>query len=316
MRDPKENLKKLIQFRESLGVQPFYDFSIKNKITPIEKIKAKLEEIEGITVTSDEVEKLLGGALLSYKGVLSVLYITDTNKTEEYLKNDELMRPGTRGRDRRMEEKSPKFHFTWCSTLATKKSDGTFDRYVMLRNKSGRFIVQAREDRYSDAYKLKDPVKLYACRHCLDGALGIKPDNKIGYHGFSVLKWDEKDKQEAVKNFNIQRYLEENESVLNDIKYSTKYDDRTAPENNYTSNWPEITRQVRENAGWACSECKVSLSGRRKLLHSHHKNGLRNDNSLENLVALCVLCHKAKPGHNDLPISSEDRNYILMQRKK
>ena len=77
-------------------------------------------------------------------------------KKEEYLKNDELMRPGTRGGGRRMEEKSPKFHFSWCKTLAEKKGDGTFDRYVMLRNKSGRFIVQAREDRFSDAYKLKE----------------------------------------------------------------------------------------------------------------------------------------------------------------
>jgi len=311
MKKPEDNLKELIKFRESLGVQPNMDFSIKNKISPIEQIKAKLETLEGVTVSGDEVEKLLDGALLSYKGVLSVLYITDTHKTEEYLKNDKLMRSG---RGPKEEEKSPKFHFTWCKTLAGKKADGSFDRYVMLRNKSGKFIVQAREDRYSSAYKLSDPVKLFACRYCLDGALGIKTENNIGYHGFSIKKWDELDKQGAVSKFNIQAYLDENESVLNDIKYSTKYDDRTAPENNYTYDWPEKSRSVRDHAGWACTECNVSLSGRRQLLHTHHKNHLRNDNNPKNLIPLCALCHKAKPGHQRMKISPEDERYIMTHR--
>ena len=311
MRDPKENLQALIKFRESLGVPINKDFSIKNKVSPIDEIKSQLEDIEGVAVEESEIEKLLDGALLSYKGVLSVLYITDTHKTEEYLKDNNLIRIG---RNSREEEKAPKFHFSWCRTLSQKKADGSFARYVMLRNKDGRFIVQAREDRYSDAYKLDVPVKLYACRYCLDGALGIKTDNKIGYKGYSY-NWHEEDKREAVKNFNIQDYLDENESVLNDIKYNTKYEDRTAPVNNYSSDFPEISRSIRESAGWKCHSCAVDLSKKRRLLHTHHKDHIRNNNSPRNLVALCVLCHKENH-HPQMTISYSDEQYIKNHRPK
>ena len=119
MNDPKTNLKALIKFREALGVSINESFSIQNKLSPIEKIKASLEEIEGISVKENEIEKLLDGALLSYKGVLSILYIVDTNKTEEYLKDDNLIR---KGKSFKEEEKSPKFHFTWCKTLEQKEN--------------------------------------------------------------------------------------------------------------------------------------------------------------------------------------------------
>ena len=310
MKDPKTNLKALIKFREALGVSINESFSIQNKLSPIEKIKASLEEIEGISVNENEIEKLLDGALLSYKGVLSILYIADTNKTEEYLKDDNLIREGKSSNE---EEKSPKFHFTWCKTLEQKKTDGSFKRYVMLRNKSGRFIVHAKEDRYSPAVKVDKPVKLFACRYCLDGALGIKADNKSGYKGYS-MKWDELDKRKAVNNFNIQSYLEENESVLNDIKYKTEHEDKTAPLNNYSNHWPEISRQVREKNSWKCQKCSIDLSRNKKLLHTHHKNHIKSDNSQANLVALCALCHKGNHAHMKIP--ENDRKYILNNRPK
>ena len=309
MKDPNENLKALIKFRESLGVAINPNFSIENKASPMEMIKAQLEDIEGVQVKADEVEKLLDGALLAYKGVLSILYITDTQKPAEYLMDDTLRRRG--GHGVKESDKAPKFHFTWCITLDQMRSKNAFDRYVMLRNKHGKFIVQAKEERFSESYKLKDPVKLYACRNCLDGALGIKQDNKIGYKGYSQ-KWGAGQKNTAVENFDIEAFLDENESVLNDIKYATKYDDLTAPENNYARDWPEVSARVRDQANWTCEDCHIDLSGRRNLLHAHHKNHLKTDNSPKNLIALCVLCHQKHHSHMKIPDS--DSQYIKRHR--
>ena len=130
---------------------------------------------------------------------------------------------------------------------------------------------------------------------------------------FSAIQ-DELDKRKAVNNFNIQSYLEENESVLNDIKYKTEHEDKTAPLNNYSNHWPEISRQVRENNSWKCQKCSIDLSRNKKLLHTHHKNHIKSDNSQANLVALCALCHKGNHAHMKIP--ENDRKYILNNRPK
>tara|TARA_B100001093_G_C26844049_1_gene1021914 strand:+ start:119 stop:1057 length:939 start_codon:yes stop_codon:yes gene_type:complete len=312
MKDPKENLKGLINYRESLGVPIYKEFSISNEITLIDPIKAQLEEIEGVVVKDSEVEQFLDGSLLAYKGQLAILYITDTHKTEEYLKDNNLVRTGKNSRE---EEKGPKFHFSWCRTLEQKKRDGSFEaRYVMLRNKSGKFIVQAKDEITKESYKLDEPVKLFVCKNCLEGALGINTENKFGYKGYSK-NWSKEEKREAVNNFNIQAYLDENESVLNDIKYKTKYEDRTAPTNNYTSEWKEISRKLREKHSWKCTSCWVNLSKKKTLLHTHHRDHDKTNNSPSNLEVICALCHKEKH-HPRMHVSYIDEQYIKKHRPK
>ncbi|BAQ66883.1 HNH endonuclease [Geminocystis sp. NIES-3709] len=73
----------------------------------------------------------------------------------------------------------------------------------------------------------------------------------------------------------------------------------------YSKDWKEIAQKVKEKAGWRCQKCGLNCinrdnpiwaslteSEKAKLrLQVHHWNYLPEDNSEENLVALCSDCH-------------------------
>jgi hypothetical protein len=69
------------------------------------------------------------------------------------------------------------------------------------------------------------------------------------------------------------------------------------PNNKYVPNWQEISRQTRRNRGYTCEICNINLSSYKNLLHTHHKNRDKRDNSEENLQVLCVECHSEQDGH-------------------
>lgn len=73
----------------------------------------------------------------------------------------------------------------------------------------------------------------------------------------------------------------------------------------YTQDWKSVSRAVRVAAGWRCQGCGVNLNGNRNLLHAHHKNRMKNDNSKSNLIALCVFCHCKQPYHYRLRESAK-----------
>ena len=63
--------------------------------------------------------------------------------------------------------------------------------------------------------------------------------------------------------------------------------------------WQELRGVVRERDSWRCREC-----GRAGRLEVHHKIPLKDggSNALENLLTLCVGCHKAA---HKRPVSTE-----------
>lgn len=71
------------------------------------------------------------------------------------------------------------------------------------------------------------------------------------------------------------------------------------PENKhrYPSNWKQISLEVRQDAGWRCEECGAwdghphPVTGSKVVLTVHHINAMPEDNSRDNLVALCQRCH-------------------------
>jgi hypothetical protein len=85
----------------------------------------------------------------------------------------------------------------------------------------------------------------------------------------------------------------------------TTHRQRTKPwETEYTQDWKSVSRAVRIAAGWRCQSCGVNLNKNRNLLHTHHKNRMKNDNRKSNLVALCVVCHCEQPYHYRLEKST------------
>ncbi len=71
----------------------------------------------------------------------------------------------------------------------------------------------------------------------------------------------------------------------------------------YPPDWDERSRAVRNRDGRACTRCgwPRGYRIRRRNLHAHHRVPLSRggDNSFENLVTLCHICHRAEdgPGH-------------------
>jgi len=66
--------------------------------------------------------------------------------------------------------------------------------------------------------------------------------------------------------------------------------------NGYTKDWGSVASKTKKKKSWVCQECKVDCSGERNLVHVHHKNRDRKDNSEGNLMVLCIQCHGKQPG--------------------
>ncbi len=78
----------------------------------------------------------------------------------------------------------------------------------------------------------------------------------------------------------------------------------------YAENWHEISNSYRELRRWTCEGCGVDLSEHPSLLHCHHVNGVRSDNTKSNLRALCMICHAEQPSHGHMKVPSDQRRQI------
>ncbi|MGL6176996.1 MAG: HNH endonuclease, partial [Vibrionaceae bacterium] len=84
----------------------------------------------------------------------------------------------------------------------------------------------------------------------------------------------------------------------------------------YTADWPAISAQLRSKLNYTCEQCGVCLVTEKRLLHTHHINGNRTDNSAENLRALCADCHKKQPHHAHVYVKHEDMLKINQLRRE
>lgn len=292
MKKYEDIFQSLIRLREKLGVPESskkYDYGEYSQ--SVSNVVIQLESDEGITVDVNEIELIANGSLLAHHGNLVIVYISDTQKPKEYLIDDTYERLG---QHKTIETKSPKYHFMWCAALAKMKKNNRYDRYVLRRSFDGLFKVFAKETRSEEAYKLDENVRLYVCQYCLAGNTDGSDDSQVrttAYKDYSY-RWPYTKKSKFVKNFNIKEFIEENDFIVDSIRHQPRYTDDSVEANNYTHDFREISRKLRENCQWKCSKCFVDMSENRKNLHVHHKNGLRNDNRNENLQVLCVQCHK------------------------
>jgi 5-methylcytosine-specific restriction endonuclease McrA len=94
-------------------------------------------------------------------------------------------------------------------------------------------------------------------------------------------------------SFIIQRFFEKFPKSLHLRKPQNDY--ISAPINDYTEDFEQISMNVKAARGYKCEKC--NLAPEIRYLHVHHINGQKHDNIATNLRVLCYGCHAAMPLH-------------------
>ena len=93
------------------------------------------------------------------------------------------------------------------------------------------------------------------------------------------------------------------------------YTNYTSPLNDYSNNFNDISKKLKEKLGWKCQSCGFILNnnGMKQYLHAHHINGQKNDNREENLKIICLKCHAEEDGHGHM---KNEKYWEFIQIKK
>lgn len=276
------NFQKLGSAIEKMGAKlEYYDLKVRRP-DPLSELVLNLET-HGVEINLEDVDVNSGG-LLSYKGLQVVLYIKDHR---HFISQSLKGKSGYR------------FHVSECQKIEEMRNEGRFERYVVSRNVSGQFIVVG--NHYGN--DIEGITKLDVCRYCL---------RKLNYNNYRNKIKNEKNG--IVENFDISRFFSKYSSFFKGLPSKTDNDKIES----YGDNWKEISSKYRQKVGWVCDQCGVNLTqlGARRLLHTHHINGVTSDHRESNLKALCKDCHSKQAMHGRIFVTREDRQLINKLRNE
>ncbi|MCF1457094.1 MAG: HNH endonuclease [Shewanella sp.] len=223
--------------------------------------------------------------ILNYKGHQVMLYIPD--------QGDDIVAVIADGKQGR------RIHVAECSTLELMRQTGRFGRYDVISRIDGNFPVFGHD--YQTGNDITAEADLGVCKNCLK-VLNFKGYGDSNYSG----------KNEIFTSFSFEKFFEAYSSYFKSLPKSTV----GFQSGGYTADWPSISAKLRSELDYTCEQCGVNLTGNTKLLHVHHINGNKADNSRNNLRALCADCHKKQPHHGHLFVSNEDTLKINEYRRE
>ncbi len=230
----------------------------------------RLLEKEGIEVQSLDLIRALSDGTLAYKNSRVLVHIRDISVYGGGSWNS-----------------MPKFHVADCSTLADMRAKERFGRYVIATRDDGLFQIRKKSD--ASGWRTSE-VGLDVCKNCLD---------KLRFDGYSH-NLSQSMKNSIFSSFSIVEYFSRYPKAL--LKHRPVHSDRSAPLDDYPTNWREISEDYKATVNWSCERCGVVLADikLKRYLHVHHRNGQKFDCRMANLQALCLKHHAEQPLHGHL----------------
>ena len=265
--------------RQEMGAPLAGSFRAKSTYKPIELPVVERLMDSGIDVKFEDIDVLKDGTL-SYKNYRVLLYIRD------------VANYGVR-------KEMPRYHLAYCSVLETMRRNQRFGKYVVANRDDGLFPVNIIES-VTEAKLLE----LNVCQVCLD---------HIGWKGFQMTKMSREVRGEHVRNFQLKEFFHVYPRDLLSVKPPHTSD--TAPLNNYTEDWDDISARIKRQRGFVCNKCAIQLNSRHsQYMHVHHRNGLKYDNSESNLELLCIECHAEEPMHGQIKHFSQYEEFLGLKK--
>lgn len=259
------------------------DFMIESRASNLKSVGEHL--VTGLILGKDiQLEQIDGSSgILKFDGLQVMLYIPDQGDDIEVVLAD-----GKQGR---------RIHVAECSTLELMRQTGRFGRYDVISRLDGRFPVFGNDP--ISGLERSGESDLGVCKNCL---------KILNYKGYESLTGNKK--TEIFSNFSFENFFEDYSSYFKSLPLNG-----SKSASSYTSDWAAISSKLRAELNYTCEQCGVQLADNAKLLHVHHINGVKTDNSRANLRALCADCHKKQPHHEHLYVSNEDTQRINELRR-
>lgn len=241
-----------------------------------EQLRQKLNSIEGIEVDIGDIVPSSDGTF-EYKGHKVLVYIRDQYYNPKY------------------GDREYKFHIANCNTMEKAFAKGRADRYVVSTRTDGRFLVNVRDFYTRELIKENAIVELHVCKNCL---------LRLKYNGYSSHSTG----RSIYLKFKLSEFFQQYGGTQ--LTILPRHTDITAPPDEYSSEFELLSRGLKEKNNWRCQQCNLDLSHYKEFLHTHHKNGIKGDNSLDNLTTLCVRCHSELLGHSHLKFSPDYVRFV------
>lgn len=263
-----------------MGPPPRAAYENESSLPPLPPIDERLRG--GLEVTDLGALQTVGG-VLSVEGRQVLLYIPDHHRNISDALSDGI--------------KGKRFHIADCKTLDDMRNRGRFERYIVTNNLSGLFRIHGID---ALGHEVSGEARLHVCKNCLSA---------LNYQGYEYLTGPSRNKLH--RKFSIPEFFERYSSFFRYLPSGLSANDKSG----YTPDWAEVSAAVRANCRFCCDSCGVDLSEHRHLLHVHHIDGVKSNNSRDNLRPLCADCHKRQPMHDWLFVPATDLQILARLRK-